>query len=119
MVKTLADLESGNITPIKQDEENASYAPIIRKEMAQLDFINILRSDKEDSSILFLADVAQSIYPQAWLVKERSFKTIGYDMTGKGSRLSKNYRTTTEIAEAAYSLLSKDINIVAIIFVLT
>ena len=40
LVKTLADLESGNITPQKQDEEKASYAPIIKKETAQLDFVN-------------------------------------------------------------------------------
>ena len=40
LVQTLADLEKGNITPIKQDEEKASYAPIIKKEMAQLDFSN-------------------------------------------------------------------------------
>ena len=45
LVKTLADLESGNITPIKQDEENASYAPIIKKEMAQLDFINMTATE--------------------------------------------------------------------------
>ena len=41
LVNTLADLEKGNITPIKQDEEKASYAPIIKKEMAQLDFKNM------------------------------------------------------------------------------
>ena len=40
LVNTLADLERGNITPQKQDEEKASYAPIIKKEMAQLDFEN-------------------------------------------------------------------------------
>ena len=38
LVNTLADLEKGNITPQKQDEEKASYAPIIKKEMAELDF---------------------------------------------------------------------------------
>lgn len=38
LVKTLADLESGNVTPRKQDEKKASYAPIIKKEMALLDF---------------------------------------------------------------------------------
>lgn len=38
LVNTLADLEKGNITPKKQDEEKASYAPIIKKEMAELDF---------------------------------------------------------------------------------
>lgn len=41
LVNTLADLGKGNITPKKQDEKNASYAPIIKKEMAQLDFINM------------------------------------------------------------------------------
>ena len=78
----------------------------------QLDFITYLKEESANSSILFLMDVAQSIYPQAWLVKGRSFKSIGYDMTGKGFKLSKNYRTTTEISECAYSLLSKDMNIV-------
>lgn len=41
MVKTLSDLESGNITPQKQDGEKATYAPIIKKEMAFLDFKNM------------------------------------------------------------------------------
>ena len=41
LVNTLSDLEKGNITPKKQDEEKASYAPIIKKEMAFLDFINM------------------------------------------------------------------------------
>lgn len=45
LVKTLEDLESGNITPIKQDEENASYAPIIKKEMAFLDFKNMTATE--------------------------------------------------------------------------
>ena len=40
LVNTLSDLEKGNITPQKQDEERASYAPIIKKEMALLDFEN-------------------------------------------------------------------------------
>lgn len=37
-VKTLADLESGAVVPKKQDEDKATYAPMIKKEMAQLDF---------------------------------------------------------------------------------
>ena len=32
-------------------------------------------------------------------------------MTGKSNSLSKNYRTTTQIAQAAYSLIEKDNNI--------
>ena len=38
MISTLEKLEKGEITPIKQDEEKASYAPIIKKEMAKLNF---------------------------------------------------------------------------------
>lgn len=38
MVRTLKGLEAGEITPKKQNEEAATYAPIIKKEMALLDF---------------------------------------------------------------------------------
>ena len=38
MVSTLERLEKGEITPKKQDESKASYAPIIKKEMAFIDF---------------------------------------------------------------------------------
>ena len=74
----------------------------------QLEFIKKLYNEKSYSSITFVADVAQSIYPQAWLVKNRSFSSIGFDMKGKSSSLSKNYRTTTQIALAAYSLIQND-----------
>ncbi|MBE6750835.1 MAG: methionyl-tRNA formyltransferase [Ruminococcaceae bacterium] len=38
MVSTLDDLEKGEISPQKQDEADATYAPIIKKEMALIDF---------------------------------------------------------------------------------
>lgn len=38
LVKTLADIENGNVTPIKQDESKATSAPIIKKEMAKISF---------------------------------------------------------------------------------
>ncbi len=38
LVKTLADLEDGGITPVKQDESKATAAPIIKKEMAKVSF---------------------------------------------------------------------------------
>jgi len=38
MLSTLEKLEKGEITPRKQDEEKATYAPIIKKEMALIDF---------------------------------------------------------------------------------
>ncbi len=65
-------------------------------------------SGKDYSSILFVADTAQSIYDASWLIKGRSFTSIGLDMTGKSNSLAKNYRTATQIAEAAYSLIQGD-----------
>lgn len=38
MVSTLDKLEKGEITPVKQDDTEATYAPIIKKEMAFIDF---------------------------------------------------------------------------------
>ncbi len=38
MVSTLKKAEDGILTPTKQDESKATYAPIIKKEMAHLDF---------------------------------------------------------------------------------
>ncbi|MBO4433314.1 MAG: methionyl-tRNA formyltransferase [Clostridia bacterium] len=38
MVNTLKDIENGNITPKKQNDSLATYAPIIKKEMAAIDF---------------------------------------------------------------------------------
>lgn len=78
----------------------------------QLEFIKELYNEKPYSSITFVADIAQSIYPQAWLTKNRSFASIGFDMKGKSTSLSKNYRTTTQIAQAAYSLIEGDEEII-------
>lgn len=74
--------------------------------------MQMYESEKDYSSIMFVADTAQSIYSTSWLVKGRSFTSIGLDMTGKSTSLAKNYRTTTQIAEAAYSLISEDTDIV-------
>lgn len=78
----------------------------------QLEFLKCLQLKKEYSSFMFVADTAQSIYPQAWLVKGRSFTSLDFDMKGKSNILSKSYRTTTQISKAAYSLIENDINIV-------
>lgn len=74
----------------------------------QLEFLKQLHKQKSYSSIMFVADNTQSIYSQSWLGKGRPYTTIGYDMSGKARTLSKNYRTTTEISKAAYSLIEKD-----------
>ena len=74
----------------------------------QLEFLRLLYNEKEYSSLTFIADIAQSIYPHAWLIKGRSFTSINLDMVGRSNSLTKNYRTTSQIAMAAYSLLESD-----------
>lgn len=74
----------------------------------QLEFLNELYREKAHSSLMFVADNTQSIYPQSWLGKGRPYTTIGYDMSGKSRTLSKNYRTTTEISTAAFHLIEAD-----------
>ena len=74
----------------------------------QLEVIKNLYNNKSYSSLCFISDNAQSIYPHAWLGKGRTYSSVGYDMSGKSRVLSKNYRTTTQIAQAAYSLLESD-----------
>ncbi len=38
MVKTVTDLQAGTVSPTKQSETGVSYAPLLKKEMAKLDF---------------------------------------------------------------------------------
>lgn len=43
LVKTAAALEAGRIAPVKQDESRATYAPMLDKKMAALDFTRSAR----------------------------------------------------------------------------
>ena len=51
----------------------------------QLEFLKLLYKPKEYSSLLFVADTAQSIYPHSWLVRGRNFTSLGLDLTGRSS----------------------------------
>ncbi|MGI5859790.1 MAG: transcriptional repressor LexA [Tepidanaerobacteraceae bacterium] len=113
--KGLIDIKDAAVFALKEAKQYADkkYSHIIVDESqdltkVQLEFISCLYQPKEYSSIMFVCDTAQSIYPHSWLVKGRSFTSIGYDMTGKSTSLSKNYRTTTQISQAAYSLIQND-----------
>ncbi|MCT4661905.1 MAG: UvrD-helicase domain-containing protein [Tissierellales bacterium] len=107
----LSALESGELNPIK-------YTHIVIDESqdlsrVQLEIIkNIYDDTKDYSSIYFIADTAQSIYDQSWL-SYNSFKSIGFSMAGRAKVLDKNYRTTYEIAQAAYSLVEKDLDTIS------
>lgn len=114
----LVDLQDVALMALRQAkrEVGEKYTHIIVDETqdltrVQLEFIKTLYMNRSYSSMLFVSDTAQSIYPAAWLVKGRSFTSIGLDMTGKSTSLSKSYRTTMQIAYAAYSLIEDDKNI--------
>jgi DNA helicase II / ATP-dependent DNA helicase PcrA len=99
--------------PVRESDQ---YTHIIIDESqdltrAQLEMVKRLYRPKNYSSLMFIADNAQSIYTHSWLGKGRSYTTLGLDMSGKSRSLAKNYRTTTQISEAAYSLLEKDITL--------
>jgi DNA helicase-2/ATP-dependent DNA helicase PcrA len=72
---------------------------------AQLLFLKQIYNQKKYSSFAFIADTAQSIYAQSWLGTGRTFASIGFNMAGRSYSLSKNFRTTTQISQAAYSLI--------------
>ena len=78
----------------------------------QLAFLKELYREKEYSSFVFIADTSQSIYTHSWLGKGRSFKSVGYNMTGKSQTLNRNYRTTEQISRAAFGLISNTPEIV-------
>lgn len=74
----------------------------------QLKFISEFYRNKPYSSLMFIGDNTQSIYPYSWLGKGRPHSSIGFPMSGRRRTLAKNYRTTTEISKAAYRLIEKD-----------
>ncbi len=97
-------------------EEKDKYTHIIIDEAqdltrVQLELLKLLYAHKKHSSFTVIMDTAQSIYPHAWLVKGRSFTSIGFDMSGKSHILSKSNRNTRQIAQTAYGLIQDDENI--------
>ena len=116
----LIDWKSAALAVLDQMEKKPepTYTHILVDESqdltrVQLELLLALYRQTEYSTIAFFADTAQSIYSHSWLVRGRSFTSIGLDMTGKSVSLSKNYRTTTQISQAAYSLIENDQEIVA------
>ncbi|MEN8906953.1 MAG: S24 family peptidase, partial [Clostridiales bacterium] len=117
--KELIDFKSASVIALEHAKKyiKRKYTHIIVDEgqdltRVQIEMLKLLYCNKEYSSFSFVADTAQSIYNHSWMVKGRSYSSIGFNMLGKSNTLTKNYRTTTQIAEAAYSLLENDLSIV-------
>lgn len=62
----------------------------------------------ENSNDIFLAgDLAQKVS-----IKHHSFKEAGINIVGRSIKIQKNYRNSREILEAAYSILSKSVDLI-------
>ena len=115
--ENMVDFKTMNTIALKEAQKSSEkYTHILIDESqdltkVQLKFLKCIYNEKKHSSIMFVADNTQSIYSQSWLGKGRPYTSIGYDMSGKSRTLSKNYRTTTEISTAAFSLIEHDENI--------
>ncbi len=79
-------------TYLKEDGLRTQYRHIIvddahKLTKVQLECIRLLKTPDE-GEVLFLMDKTQKDNPLAWLGMGNSFKTIGYDMTGRIKKLS-------------------------------
>ena len=94
-----------------EDDDSSQYTHIVVDEaqdlsQAELSVITKL-VDSQTNSITLLTDAAQKIYDNGF-----TWKGVGINIQGRSHTLNKNFRTTVEIAEAAYTLLEKDIDFV-------
>ena len=87
MVSTLNKLEKGEIAPIPQNHNDATYAPIIKKEMAFLDF-------KKNACELFNAVRGYYSWPCAYFFLEG--KRIKVIKAKVGEKTSKSAGTVTD-----------------------
>lgn len=71
----------------------------------QLEFLKNLVNKKRHSTISFLYDSSQSIYPNSWIGMGKSFASAGFDVTGRTKILRKNYRASNEILSAARQMI--------------
>ena len=96
---------------IEDDDSFQHYTHIVVDETqdlskAELTVITKL-VDSQTNSITLLTDAAQKIYDNGF-----TWKGVGIKIQGRSHTLNKNFRTTVEIAEAAYTLLEKDTDFV-------
>ena len=76
LTETLREIESGNIKPVKQNEDEATYAPIINKEMALIDF-------SKPAEIIFNAVRGFNSWPVAYCMLDcKRFKIFSCRVNG-------------------------------------
>ena len=96
---------------LEQDNSFQHYTHIVVDETQDLSKAELIVITKlvnpQTNSITLLTDAAQKIYDNGF-----TWKGVGINIQGRSHSLNKNFRTTVEIAEAAYTLLDKDTDFV-------
>ena len=96
---------------LEDDDSFQHYTHIVVDEAQDLSKAELTVITKlvnpQTNSINLLVDAAQKIYDTSF-----TWKGVGINVQGRSYTLNKNFRTTIEIAEAAYSLLEKDTDFV-------
>ena len=112
--KRRSDYEDFALLALRSLENDDSFEPythIVVDETQDLSKAELTVITKlvnpQTNSINLLVDVAQKIYDTSF-----TWKGVGINIQGRSHTLNKNFRTTVEIAEAAYTLLEKDTDFV-------
>ena len=108
---TQNDLSNRLLDSLEDDDSFEPYTHIVVDETQDLSKAELTVITKlvnpQTNSITLLVDVAQKIYDTSF-----TWKGVGINIQGRSHTLNKNFRTTVEIAEAAYTLLEKDTDFV-------
>ena len=96
---------------LEDDDSFEPYTHIVVDETQDLSKAELTVITKlvnpQTNSINLLVDVAQKIYDTSF-----TWKGVGINIQERSHTLNKNFRTTVEIAKAAYTLLEKDTDLV-------
>jgi len=116
------DLEDMALIALEEAQKNPSknYTHIFIENCqdltkVQIEFLKALYNEKTYSSITFVVDTMQYSNPYAYLIKGRSFATLGYDMKGKSISLKATFTeeeakiNKMEIADKTEQVQAKNI----------
>ena len=112
--KGWSDYEDFALLALRSLEDDDSFEPYTHivvdetQDLSKAELTVITKLvDPQTNSITLLTDAAQKIYDNGF-----TWKGVGINIQGRSHTLNKNFRTTVEIAEAAYTLLEKDTDFV-------
>lgn len=98
IVKTLAMIEAGSITPVKQDDSKSTHAKMLSKEMGRLDF-------SQDAIVLERKIRGLNSWPSAYThYKGKTLKIWDADVVEKNSLTVNSYGEVCEVTKDSFSI---------------